>query len=99
MLEYVSISAIFKDLRKLEKYNCCNEFQDMNLNFIDTEVKKRIIEKKIDDIVFVIKSSSMKNSKIKKNEITKNLILKNLEFSPERCKLEKEKKNEFATFN
>lgn len=52
---------------------------------------KRIREKKIDDIVFVIKSSSKKNSKIKKNEITKNLILKNLEFSPERCKLEKEK--------
>lgn len=47
LLEYVSISAIFKDLRQLEKYNCCNEFQDMNLNFIDTEVKKRIIEKKI----------------------------------------------------
>lgn len=46
-LKSVSISAIFKDLRQLENYSCCTEQQDNNMTFIDTEVKKRVIEKKI----------------------------------------------------
>lgn len=45
LLNTVSISAIFKDLRQLERYNCCTE--DNNMSFIDTEVKKRLTEKKI----------------------------------------------------
>lgn len=47
LLEAVSITAIFKDLRQLENYNCCNEAQDDNMSFINNEIKKRLTEKKI----------------------------------------------------
>lgn len=47
LLKQVSISAIFKDLRQLDNYSCCNEFQDDNMTFINTEIKKRLTEKKI----------------------------------------------------
>ncbi len=46
LLTTISVTAVFKDLRQLEDYNCCAEFQD-NLSFIDNEVKKRVTEKKI----------------------------------------------------
>lgn len=47
LLKTVSISAIFKDLRQLEAYNCCNELMDDNFSFINNEVKKRVLAKKI----------------------------------------------------
>ena len=47
LLGQVSITAIFKDLRQLEKYGCCTELQDDNMTFINNEIKKRLTEKKI----------------------------------------------------
>lgn len=45
LLSNVSITAIFKDLRQLEQFQCCTELQDNNLSFIDNEVIKRMTEK------------------------------------------------------
>lgn len=47
LLSQVSISAIFKDLRQLSRYECCNEYNDDNMTFINNEIKKRLTEKKI----------------------------------------------------
>lgn len=47
LLGQVSITAIFKDLRQLENYECCTEFRDDNMTFINNEIKKRLTEKKI----------------------------------------------------
>lgn len=47
LLGQVSITAIFKDLRQLEKYACCVELRDDNMTFINNEIKKRLTEKKI----------------------------------------------------
>ena len=47
LISYVSITAIFKDLRQLENYECCNNLQDDNMTFINNEIKKRLTEKKI----------------------------------------------------
>ena len=47
LLGQVSITAIFKDLRQLERYACCTELRDNNMTFINNEIKKRLIEKKI----------------------------------------------------
>lgn len=47
LLKVVSISAIFKDLRQLENYNCCVDLQDDNMTFINNEIKKRVTEKKL----------------------------------------------------
>lgn len=47
LLEQVSITAIFKDLRQLERYACCVELRDDNMTFINNEIKKRLTEKKI----------------------------------------------------
>lgn len=47
MLKYVSITAIFKDLRQLDNYSCCTELSDDNMSFINNEIKKRLTEKKI----------------------------------------------------
>ena len=47
LLNTVSISAIFKDLRQLENYNCCVDLQDDNMTFINNEIKKRVTEKKL----------------------------------------------------
>lgn len=47
LLSQVSITAIFKDLRQLDKYSCCTNLQDDNLSFIDNEVKKRVTNQKI----------------------------------------------------
>jgi hypothetical protein len=45
LLKQVSVTAIFKDPRQLQNYNCCSD--DDNKSFINNEVKKRVIEKKI----------------------------------------------------
>lgn len=47
LLDRVSISAIFKDLRQLDKFECCTDLQDDNMTFINNEIKKRVTEKKI----------------------------------------------------
>lgn len=50
LLQSISISAIFKDLRQLRDLNTCescNEVSDNNMSFIDNEVKKRVTSKKI----------------------------------------------------
>ena len=47
LLDRVSVSAIFKDLRQLDKFECCTDLQDDNMTFIDNEIKKRVTEKKI----------------------------------------------------
>lgn len=47
LLEQVSITAIFKDLRQLDNFSCCNELRDDNMTFINNEIKKRLTEKKI----------------------------------------------------
>lgn len=47
LLGQVSVTAIFKDLRQLERYACCTDLKDDNMTFINNEIKKRLIEKKI----------------------------------------------------
>lgn len=47
LLNQVSITAIFKDIRQLEKYECCVDNQDNNMTFINNEIKKRLTQKKI----------------------------------------------------
>lgn len=47
LLKQVSIVAIFKDLRQLENYGCCTEESDDNFSFINNEIKKRLVAKKI----------------------------------------------------
>ena len=47
LLKVVSISAIFKDLRQLDNYDCCTDLQDDNMTFINNEIKKRVTEKKL----------------------------------------------------
>lgn len=47
LLDRVSVSAIFKDLRQLDKFECCTDLQDDNMTFINNEIKKRVTEKKI----------------------------------------------------
>lgn len=46
LLKRLSIIAIFKDLRQLEGYGCCQDDLN-NMTFIDTEIKKRLTEKKL----------------------------------------------------
>lgn len=47
LLKFVSVTAIFKDLRQLDQYSCCSDMQDDNMTFINNEIKKRLTEKKI----------------------------------------------------
>ena len=46
LLKRLSIIAIFKDPRQLEEFDCCREELN-NMTFIDTEIKKRLTEKKL----------------------------------------------------
>lgn len=47
LLSQVSITAIFKDIRQLENYECCISEQSNNITFINNEIKRRLTEKKI----------------------------------------------------
>ena len=38
LLKYVSVTAIFKDLRQLDNYSCCSENSDDNMSLINGEV-------------------------------------------------------------
>ena len=46
LLKRISILGIFKDLRQLEGYGCCQEDLN-NMTFIDREIKKRLTESKL----------------------------------------------------
>lgn len=45
LLKQLSVTGVFKDPRQLETYGCCNE--DDNMNFINQEIKNRLVQKKI----------------------------------------------------
>lgn len=45
LLKAVSITAIFKDPRQLDSFNCCSE--EENISFINTEIQKRLVEQKL----------------------------------------------------
>lgn len=45
LLKQVSITAIFKDERQLQNYNCC--YNNNNISFIDNEVKNRLVASKL----------------------------------------------------
>ena len=47
LLSNISITAIFKDPRQLDKYSCCIDMQDNNMSFVDNEIIKRLTEKYI----------------------------------------------------
>lgn len=47
LIKEVSVTAVFKDPRQLEKYGCCEPFSDDNFSFINNEIKRRLTEKKL----------------------------------------------------
>lgn len=47
MLSTISIVAIFKDLRQVKELFDCDDIDIDNMNFIDNEIRRRLIEKKI----------------------------------------------------
>ena len=46
MISTLAVVGIFKDPRQLEEFDCCREELN-NMTFIDTEIKKRLKEKKL----------------------------------------------------
>ena len=46
LLRMISIVAIFKDPRQIENFGCCQDLPE-NYNFIDIEVKNRLVQQKI----------------------------------------------------
>ena len=46
-IKEISIVAVFKDLRQLEKYSCCADLQDDNFSFINNEIRNRLSKQKI----------------------------------------------------
>ena len=44
LLKRITLTAIFKDVRQLYKYSCCNPDEYDNKSFIDTQVEKRVTE-------------------------------------------------------
>ena len=46
-IKQISIVAIFKDPRQIEKFGCCEPLSDENFSFIHNEIKKRLTEKKL----------------------------------------------------
>lgn len=46
-IDKISVTAIFKDIRQLVDYDCCKEDDIENYNFISTEIKKRLTERKL----------------------------------------------------
>lgn len=47
LLKKISVIAIFKDPRQLLQYDCCKPEDYDNFSFLSTEIKKRLVEKKI----------------------------------------------------
>ena len=46
-VQYIAVIGIFKDPRQLEKYNCCNDTEYLEMGAISNEIKNRILQKKI----------------------------------------------------
>ena len=46
-IQYVAVIGIFKDPRQLEKYNCCDDIEYLEMGAISNEIKNRILQKKI----------------------------------------------------
>lgn len=46
-LRSISITAIFKDPRQVAEYDCCNKEDIDNISFLNDEIKRRLIEKKL----------------------------------------------------
>lgn len=46
LIKVLSIVAVFKDIRQLEKYECCM-LNGENISFLDNEIKKRLTQKKL----------------------------------------------------
>lgn len=47
LLERLTVIAIFKDPRQVEQLTCCDFKEQDNMSFLASEVKKRLIEKKL----------------------------------------------------
>ena len=46
-VQYIAVIGIFKDTRQLEKYNCCDDIDYLEMGAISNEIKNRILQKKI----------------------------------------------------
>lgn len=46
-VETIAIIGIFKDPRQLEEFQCCNQEEYLDLGTISTEIKNRLVEKKM----------------------------------------------------
>lgn len=46
-VQYIAVIGIFKDPRQLEKYNCCDNIDYLEMGAISNEIKNRILQKKI----------------------------------------------------
>ena len=47
MLKQISITAVFKDPRQLEQFSCCSDYSEDNFSWINSEIKKRLTQKKL----------------------------------------------------
>ena len=47
LVQYIAVIGIFKDPRQLEKYNCCDDIDYLEMGAISNEIKNRILQKKI----------------------------------------------------
>lgn len=45
LIKELSVVAIFKDPRQLERYSCCTESQDDSMSFIDSEVVNKLSQR------------------------------------------------------
>ena len=46
-VQYIAVIGICKDTRQLEKYNCCDDIDYLEMGAISNEIKNRILQKKI----------------------------------------------------
>ena len=46
-VQYIAVIGIFKDPRQLEKSNCCDDIDYLEMGAISNEIKNRILQKKI----------------------------------------------------
>lgn len=47
LLKYVTVIAVFKDMRQLQDLGCCDDLEINNISYIDNEIKRRLTEKKL----------------------------------------------------
>lgn len=45
-VKQIKVSAVFKDLRQLEEFSCCRDFEYLDFGIISDEVKKRVKQDK-----------------------------------------------------